>query len=132
MHKIPAGPHVNLLLLDDTGSKFLDLYLDDLALLGIQPGYNGWVGLVWLATANGIVHRDTLLAMAFVNDGNGVATMNPTVVRCAVNLTMSQNQTRCSGMFLRTALFTATAPDGAGVLFVAVKKNGVVRQLTVV
>ena len=105
-----------------------------------------------MATANGVVQRDNLLAMAFVNDGNGVAMMNSAVVRCAMNLRMSQNQTRCPGtflrcavnpmmsqkqtrgpsMFLRNALFTATAPDGAGVLFVAVKKNGVVRQLPVV
>jgi len=45
---------------------------------------------------------------------------------------MSHNQIRCSGMFLRKALFTATAPDGAGDLFVAMKKNGIVRQLPVV
>ena len=90
MHRIPASPHVNLQLLDDTGSELLDLYLDDLALLVIQLGYNAWAGPVWLATADGVVQRDTLLAMAFVN---------PTVVRCAVNPMMSQNQTRCSGMF---------------------------------
>lgn len=33
VHKIPAGPHINHLLLDDTGSELLELYLDDLALL---------------------------------------------------------------------------------------------------
>jgi hypothetical protein len=38
----------------------------------------------------------------------------------------------CSGMFVRKWLFTATAPDGQGLLHIAAKKNGIVSHLPVV
>jgi len=39
------------------------------------------------------------------------------------------NRMRCSGMYTRQQLFTGTAPDGAGNLFVGQKKHGVTSQL---
>jgi len=39
---------------------------------------------------------------------------------------------RCSGMFVRKSLFTATAPNRQGLLHIAERKNGIVRHLPVV
>jgi hypothetical protein len=40
-----------------------------------------------------------------------------------------RNQLRCSGMFLRQALFTDTGLDGQGELYISDKKTGVTRLL---
>jgi len=42
------------------------------------------------------------------------------------------NRMRCSGMYTRQQLFTATAPGGAGNLFVSQKKHEVTSQLPTV
>jgi len=102
LQKIPAGPRVNVQLLDDTGSSLLDLHRRS-----NSSGHSAW--LCWIGGSSLVVNFE-----------------------CCWMPIMSHNQIRCSGMFLRKALFTATAPDGAGDLFVAMKKNGIVRQLPVV
>jgi hypothetical protein len=51
---------------------------------------------------------------------------------CVVTPGAVWDRLRCSGMHLRQELFTATAPNGEGMLYVAVKKNGVVASLPVV
>lgn len=50
-------------------------------------------------------------------------------VECVLNL---DNQTRLSGMYLRNNLYTATAPDDTGRLYIGTKKNGVVAPLPTV
>ena len=42
------------------------------------------------------------------------------------------NRSRCSGKFVRQGVFTATAPNGQGLLHVAKKKNGIVTHLPII
>ena len=65
-------------------------------------------------------------------DGPKTGLMHSDAHDVSQRFTTFHNWIRCSGMFLRKTLFTATAPDGEGVLFVAMKRNGVTSQLPVV
>lgn len=121
--------------LEDSGSTNFSIFeRDDLAMLGVNDAYPHWDMALPTATANGIVLRRYInLQVRVLSEGPGSEPIGPIFLEhCAVMPGFSQAGTRLSGMGLHRDLFVATAPDGAGFLYVAEKKNGIVRQLPVV
>lgn len=118
---------IDFLVLDDTGSSLLSLSYPDLLLLGCQPGENIPVNSVEVETANGMVVRDTTLVEINFKDSNGAYMAKWESLYCLLN--PNPHQTRLSGMYIRNNLYTATAPDASGRLYIAAKKGGVVGLL---
>jgi len=124
-------PAIDVPVLDDTGSAFLEVYNQDCFMLGVLPGViqqNRWV---WLDTVGGLVGRHLLFLEAQLLDRQ----QNPIRGRVPVTAVVDPgdpDRLRCSGMFVRKSLFTATAPDMSGLLHVAERKNGIVTHLPVV
>lgn len=119
---------IDFLVLDDTGSSLLSLsYPDDFLLLGYQPGEILPVNSVEVETANGKVVRNITLVEVNFKDTNGAYMGQWERLYCLIN--PDPHQTRLSGMYIRNNLYTATAPDGSGRLFIAAKKGGVLGLL---
>lgn len=117
----PIGSQLVLdfLCLGDAGSGNMALFqADDLVALGVDGQYVGWGPLQHFNTANGIVIRRMVIMREILKSVSGVLMENWLVPGTSVG------NIRLSGMVVRKSYFTATAPDGNGVLFVAVKKRG--------
>jgi len=128
-----GGDPVNLNILDDTGSSYMELYqIDDLDLLGVDGAYGYWGAGAQLAAANGVVWRDTLLMEMNIMDNDGVFMTTWRRMWCCVTPGISFGNPRCSGMFVRKSLYTGTVPDGLGVLYIAAKKAGLCSQMPAV
>jgi hypothetical protein len=127
---------VVLSFLDDTGSTSPSVFQDDdLQLLGIFPGGFGWGDPMVFNTANGVVERDTCYFNMIWLGNDGRPLENQFHMEHAVIMpgrSTDNEATRLSGMSLRRTIFTGTAPDGNGVLYLAHKKNGVTSNLPVV
>ena len=110
-------------ILDDTGSSCLELFRDDdYQQLGLTPAYHTWMNNVMLDTANGTVPRRSLqLEVQLLVNGAPFGPVDQ--VRATITPGVGANQLRCSGMFLRQALFTATNPNGQGILYISDKKT---------
>ena len=117
---------------DDTGSTFLELFrADDCQHLGLIPAYHDWRNKVKLETANGTITRKSFpLEVQLLVDGAPFGSVNK--VTAAITPGRGGNQARCSGMFLRQTLFTATSPNGQGILYTSDKKTGVTKPLPAV
>lgn len=119
-------------ILDDTGSAYLELFRgDDCQKLGLTPAYHAWMGDVNLDTANGTIRRKSILleVQLFVNG----EPFGPVIETTAtITPSLGKTQLRCSGRFLRQALFTATSPNGQGILYISDKKTGVTKPLPAV
>ncbi|KAK2803561.1 hypothetical protein FQN51_003323 [Onygenales sp. PD_10] len=114
--------------LDDTGSEFLELYRDDVRDLHIPQGYAHHMANVHLETANGqVMRRSILVEIQLVV--NGAPLEKIMRVRATITPGNAGIQQRCSGMFLRQNFYTATCPDGNGILYISDKKTGIVSQL---
>ncbi|KAL1983598.1 hypothetical protein VTN96DRAFT_10177 [Rasamsonia emersonii] len=116
-------------ILDDTGSTYLELFRDDdCQWLSLTRGCHFWMPNVLLDTANGLVTRRSIeLEVQLVV--NGAPFGNITRVRATITPGFGGDQLRCSGMFLRNQLFTATSPYGQGVLYISDRKTGVTQPL---
>jgi hypothetical protein len=100
-------------------------------LLGIYPALLQILPPALLATAAGPVARPLIFLEARLLDTVLAPISNWVIVEAAV-VNNNPNRERCSGMFIRTILFTATAPDGQGLLHIAARKNGIVSHIPVV
>lgn len=85
------------------------------------------VNSVEVETANGKVFRDITLVEINFRDSNGACMGKWESLYCLLN--PDPDQTRLSCMYIRNNLYTATAPDGSGRLYVAAKKGGVLGLL---
>jgi len=94
---------------------------DDLYFLGIFPGHFGWGPPTIVDTANGAVERNTCyIEVVWLGDDRRPLENQYHLERAIVMSGRSTNDgaTRPSGMSLRK-MFTATAPDGNGILYFA-------------
>ncbi|KAF8454824.1 hypothetical protein BDZ91DRAFT_841573 [Kalaharituber pfeilii] len=121
-----GGHRIDLWALDNTGSSFLELFQgDDLPSLDIDQTYNFWGPTTCLTTANGIVLRYMLLVEINLMDNQGNLMSDWKSIWATVTPGFSFGNHRCSGMYVRQTFYTGTAPDGQGILYVAVKRAGV-------
>lgn len=98
-------------VLDDTGSSYLELYMEDAIALGLTAQYNYLGSIVRLETSNGAVFRLTFqIEVRPILDGGGFGHYVKTMA-CLVPTT-GINQSRSSGTFLRQEYFTGSSPDG--------------------
>jgi len=131
---LPLAPTVNLLFLDDTGSDTFDIFEHpDLQALQIPPfpvywHRNNWIQII---TAGGMVYKEQVWLQVRLLDA-AYQPVGPWAVMPGVINPGNFNRMRCSGMYTRQNLFTATSPDGLGNLFVSEKKHGVTSQLPTV
>lgn len=116
-------------ILDDTGSTYLELFRDDdCQKLGLTPDYHAWMNNVRLSTANGdVMRRSFLLEVQLIVNGASFGTI--VQVRATITPGVGHSELRCSGIFLRDTLFTATSPNGKGILYISDKKTGVTKPL---
>jgi hypothetical protein len=98
---------------------------------GALPSYRP---AVVLTTANGPVQRPRIeIEVSVIGPLTGQLmpfTLTEAVI--APDEFSVEDETRLSGMFLRQNLFTATAPDGLGTLFIAPRKSHITFQLPAV
>lgn len=128
--KFEDSAPVGVTLLDDTGSTYMELYMDDLELLGINPRYTGWSNWVTLYTANGAVRRRSIRIWVQLRDASERTMIPPTdILAVYIPERSEDNGYRCSGMWVRQKLYQATAPDGQGMMFIGMRRNGVTSQL---
>ncbi|KAK2760276.1 hypothetical protein FQN54_002344 [Arachnomyces sp. PD_36] len=130
---IGSATTIRVPVLDDTGSTYLSLYeTTDFAPLGLNANYQYFQGEVVLSSPNGNVVFNSVLVEAQLA-GPDNTPLGPVTRTRAIIMPQRAGQppygTRLSGMFLRSALFTGTAPDGSGRLFLAEKKNGIANYL---
>jgi hypothetical protein len=118
-------------VLDDTGSAYLEIFEDDRLALDIFPALLYVFPPVELITASVPIYQNVISVQAKILDQT-YQTIGESVDTLAVFVPEFQTRARCSGMLVRKSLFTATAPDGQGLLHVAEKKNGIVRHLPIV
>lgn len=117
-------------MLDDTGATYLSLnYPNDLIALGLAPNTPLPLYEILVETDNGRALRNVTLVMVNFKDANENLMGQWTEVECILN---PDYQTRLSGMYLRKNLYTATAPDSRGRIYISIKKNGVVAPLPAV
>ena len=125
------GNSIEVPVLDDTGSSFLEIFDADRIALNIPHGFLQIHQPVTLVTASVPVQRSVVYLQAKLLDQTDSSIRGWAVVMAVVVLGPS-NRYRCSGMFVRKSLFTATAPDVQRLLHVAEKKNGIITHLPVV
>ncbi|KAJ9263327.1 hypothetical protein DTO195F2_2983 [Paecilomyces variotii] len=113
-------------VLDDTGSSYLELFMDDCLSLGLDPSNipaSLNCGIERLTTANGIIRvRKILVEVQYIASDNSTIGL-PIMIKAVIRDGYSENRPRCSGQSLRRHLFTATAPGaiGAGNLHVGTR-----------
>ena len=131
---LPVAPSVNLLNFGDTGSDSLDIFEQpDLQALQIPPFPAYWHRNQWIQviTAGGVVYKELIWLQVRLLDA-AHQPVGPWAIMLGVINPGNMNWMRCSNMYTRQQLFTATAPDGLGNLFVGEKKHGVTSQLPTV
>ena len=118
---------------NDTGSNILSLFSTDLDALGCNyQTYNGIMGDVVVATANGVCLRDRILVeMQLLRADYSPFTSWFVESAVVVPNVLGQDQMRLSGNGMRQILFFATSPGNA-TLYVAEKKSGIISQLPAV
>jgi hypothetical protein len=99
--------------------------------LGIFPALFNIHPPVILITASVPVQRKVIFLEAKIRDRTNTP-IGDWVTALAALVPGPPTRARCSGMFVRKMFFTATAPDGQGLLHVAAKKNGIITHLPVV
>lgn len=89
---------------------------------------------VTLMTANGPVERLRIEIEASVIGPSDARLVPFTLTEAVIapDELLVEDETRLSGMLLRQNIFTATAPDGLGTLFIASRKSHITRQLPAV
>jgi hypothetical protein len=116
---------------NDTGSNVQTIFTSDLANLNYNPDtYYGHLGFRQIWTAAGPVNRSLIRIQMQLVDTNGVE-LTPWFLETAVITPDQPGLHRLSGLAMRDHLYFATTP-GNTTLYVAAKKNGIVRQLPVV
>lgn len=121
-------------ILDDTGSAYLELFVDDCGYLGFNrqliPAHLD-CGYEDLATANGNIRVSKILVEVLVMATDNTPIGAPFLVKAALPNVWSFQRQRCSGQGVRRALFTGTAPGafGAGNLYVGINKSRVMNAL---
>lgn len=110
--------------LDDTGATYLSLNSpNDFLALDLAPDDPLELVKIAVETANGIAARNLTGIMVNFKDADGYFMGPWKYMICILN---PGDQTRLSGMYLRSNLHTAKAPDNTGRLYIASrKKNGV-------
>lgn len=108
--------------------RWYGLYLSFFELAKRFPcaGPNVQLEQVLVETAIGMAERSKTAVNVNYKDGNGSFMGQWRHLPCILN---SGDQTRLSGMYLRSSPYTATAPDGTGRLFIASKKKGIMATL---
>ncbi|PGH01937.1 hypothetical protein AJ79_07768 [Helicocarpus griseus UAMH5409] len=112
---------------DDTGSRYIELFQQEIEDIGIPAHYSGRRQNVIRDTVTGQVVRRCLdVEIQLLVDGEAFGP----VIRETVTVTPANQASgqRCSGMFLRKNFYTATCPSN-GILYISDKKSGVVQQL---
>lgn len=113
----------DLEVLDDTESSRLSLlHPQDTVILGIDQYHPHFQEPMFLETANGSMWRDAVIVNVNFQDKDG---NYMTDWREESVVLMPDFDTRLSGMTLRQNLYTPIAPDGFGILYVAMKKHGI-------
>lgn len=121
--------------MDDTGSSYLELFIDDCLSLGLDPSNNipAYIdcGRELLTTANGIIQVQKILVEVQYIASDNSTIGSRIMIKAAIIAGYSGNRSRCSGQSLRRHLFTATAPGaiGTGNLHVGTHKTHVVNSL---
>ncbi|KAK2812777.1 hypothetical protein FQN50_001106 [Emmonsiellopsis sp. PD_5] len=121
---------IDVTMLNDTGSTAHTIFDTDVIALGIPANYAGYGPLVQLATANGPVYRRYIAIQIQLLDPNGIPASD-WMDEDGVVTPLTPGAVALSGNGIRRALYFATAP-GNDQLYVAVKKNGLVKQLPTV
>ncbi|KAK9348655.1 hypothetical protein V1522DRAFT_389362 [Lipomyces starkeyi] len=137
--RVPAvyGGQPNIILdvciANDTGSDIQTIFATDLAFLSYKHyTYTGRLGPTFISTAGGGIYREQIFIEMQISRADGT-TVSPWFAEIAV-ITPAQPgvpQCRLSGNAMRNFLYFATAP-GNTTLYVAEKKNGIIRQLPVI
>ncbi|KAL2359239.1 hypothetical protein RJZ56_007915 [Blastomyces dermatitidis] len=121
---------ITVTMLNDTGSDVLTVFDTDLTALAIPPTYEGFGTYVSVSTPNGIIIRQQVIVDIQLLDSQG----NPVsdwIREEGVITPAALGVGRLSGDGIRQSLYFATAP-GNQHLYVAEKKNGIVKVLPVV
>jgi hypothetical protein len=121
----------NVTIANDTGSSIQTIFQNDLTNLNYVNGYRGRLGLMPICDAGGVVtylERIRIEVMLIGQDGRTEIT--GWFVEDAVVRRNQPGVRRLSGMNMRRQLYFAT-PRGNASLFVAERKNGIVKQLPV-
>lgn len=115
---------------NDTGSNVLSLLSTDLDTLGCDyRTYNGIMGDITVATANGVCTRARVMVeMQLLRADQSPFTGWFLESAVVIPTVFGQNQMRLSGNGMRQILFFATSPGNAA-LYVAEKKSGIISQL---
>lgn len=115
---------------NDTGSNVLSLFSTDLDTLGCDyRNYNGMMGDIAVATANGVCIRARIMVeMQLLRADHSAFTSWFVESAVVIPTVLGQNQMRLSGNGMRQILFFATSPGNA-TLYVAEKKSGIISQL---
>jgi hypothetical protein len=129
-----GDPNITLTvsIMNDTGSSIQTIWPTDLVALRYnQHTYQGRLGTLSIATANGVAVREKVVIEMQIIKADGTA-ITPWFRENAVVTPLQPGiQYRLSGNAMRDHLYFATAPGNAN-LFVAEKKNGITTQLPVV
>ena len=116
---------------NDTGFNIQTIFTTDLAALQHNPAtYYSLAGTININTANGLVQRSTIDIEMQIIKADGTALTGWFRER-AVITPPGGSLYRLSGSEIRNHLYFATTPGNA-TLYVAAKKNGIVRQLPVI
>lgn len=135
MARFGGNPNVTLpvIISNDTDSDAQTIFTSDLASLNYDPyTYQGRMEPVAVLTATNVVVRDQIwIEIQLMRvDGTEPSQWFPELAVITPNIPGIQ-QSRLSGQAIRDHFYFATAP-GNEILYVAMKKNGIVSQLPVV
>lgn len=122
-----------VIIANDTGSNIQTVFISDLAQLNYNPNtYRCPLLPVTITTASGMVVRQQIYIEVQLCRVDGTAA-SPWFHEMAVitPATPGVDQTRLSGERIRNFFYFATAPGNA-MLYIAMKKNGIVSQLPAV
>ena len=104
------GTTCGIIAMNDTGSSVLSLFHSDLPYLGNIQGYNGWVGNVAVAYANGAVNILPMIIVQVKLVRNDNTLWSEWIQELAVVQPQLPGQMRLSGFYIRQALYMGTAP----------------------
>lgn len=108
------------------------IFTTDLINLHYNPNtYQGRMGVIPVATANGVVAREWIMIEIQLIKANGTIASPWFRESALITPVQPGPQYRLSGTAMRNRLYFATAP-GNTTLFISEKKNGIVTQLPVV
>ncbi|OAL75712.1 hypothetical protein A7D00_1312 [Trichophyton violaceum] len=121
---------IDVTLLNDTGSNTMTVFDTDITALGIPPTYMGYGADVLITTAGGTLRRRQISVEIQLLDLQGNA-VSDWILEAGIVTPATAGVTRLSGNGIRQSLYFATAP-GNQHLYVAEKKNGIIKQLPVI